>query len=176
MIKQATENAKKGAFKNVEFRQGEIENLPVDEESIDLIISNCVINLSPDKKTVFKEAFRVLKPQGRIVISDMVLLKELPSFLRNSIKAYAECLGGAILKDQYLNIITTTGFTDVKVINETRYPAEYLNLEDPDAEALIKEMHLTKAQAKEIAKNSSMLSASLSTLPNLANKNKILPR
>ena len=151
MIKQATDNAKKGNFKNIEFRQGEIENLPVDDESIDIVISNCVINLSTDKNKVFKEAFRVLKPNGRIMISDMVLLKELPSFIRNSIKMYAECLGGAILKDQYLDAIKKTGLKEVKVINETRYPAEYLDLEDPDAKAIINKMNLTKEQAKTMA-------------------------
>ena len=135
----------------MEFRQGEIENLPVDNESVDLVISNCVINLSPDKKKVFSEAFRVLKPNGKIMISDMVLLKELPSFIRNSIKMYAECLGGAILKDQYLNALKGTGFKVVKVINEVRYPAEYLDLEDPDAQAIIGSMNLTKEQAKKMA-------------------------
>ena len=151
MIKQATANAKKGEFKNVEFRLGEIENLPVDDGSVDLVISNCVINLSTDKKKVFKEAFRALRPNGRIMISDMVLLKELPSFIRKSVKAYAECLGGAILKDQYLGAIREAGFKEIKVVNETRYPAEYIDLEDPDVRAIIGEMNLTKEQAKKMA-------------------------
>ena len=105
MIKKARENTKKGNYNNVEFRLGEIEKLPVDDNTIDVIISNCVINLSPEKKNVFKEAFRVLKPSGRIMISDIVLLKELPDFIKNSVEAYAGCISGAILKDEYIKII-----------------------------------------------------------------------
>lgn len=101
---------------------------------------------------MFKEAFRVLRPNGRIMISDMVLLKELPNFLRNSIKAYAECLlGGAILKDQYMDAIKETGFKELRIINEKRYPAEYIDLEDPDAKAIISEMNITKEQAKKMS-------------------------
>ena len=154
MIKQARANAEKSNYKNVEFRQGEIENIPIDDGSVDLVISNCVINLSPDKKKVFKETFRTLKPGGRIMISDLVLLKELPDFIRNSIEAYAECFVALILKDQYLGAIEEAGFRDVKVIDETRYPVQLIDFEDPTAKAIIKEMKLSKEQAKEIAKKS----------------------
>ena len=138
MIKQARANAEKNNYKNVEFRQGEIENLPIDDESVDLVISNCVINLSPDKEKVFKETFRTLKLGGRIMISDLVLLKELPDFIRNSIEAHSECFVALILKDQYLGAIEEAGFQDVKVIDETRYPVQLINLEDPTAKAILK--------------------------------------
>ncbi|OGP74967.1 MAG: arsenite S-adenosylmethyltransferase, partial [Deltaproteobacteria bacterium RBG_16_50_11] len=92
MIEKAKENAKKSNYRNVEFRRGDIETLPVDDDSIDVVMSNCVINLSPDKAKVFKEAFRALKPGGRLTISDIVLLKELPGFVKESIEAYVGCV------------------------------------------------------------------------------------
>jgi ubiquinone/menaquinone biosynthesis C-methylase UbiE len=87
MLDRARENARKGNYENVEFRLGEIENLPAADNSVDVIISNCVINLAPDKKRVFKEAYRVLRPEGRIMVSDMVLIKELPDVIKNSVSA-----------------------------------------------------------------------------------------
>ncbi len=103
MLDKARENARKGNYKNVEFRLGEIENLPVADNAVDVIISNCVINLAPDKKRVFDEAFRVLKPGGRLMVSDIVLTKELPAALKNSIEAYVGCVAGASKKDDYLS-------------------------------------------------------------------------
>jgi len=105
MIEKAKENAKNGNYKNVEFRLGEIEKLSVADNSTDLVMSNCVINLSPDKGNVFKEAFRVLKPSGRLMISDIVLLRELPKVIKESIEAYIGCLSGAIMKEEYLQKI-----------------------------------------------------------------------
>jgi SAM-dependent methyltransferase len=102
MIEKARENAKKGNYESVEFRVGEIESLPVADNSIDIIISNCVINLSPDESKVFQEAFRVLKPSGRLIVSDIVLLKELPDVIKRSIEAYIGCLSGAMMKNKYL--------------------------------------------------------------------------
>ncbi|MFA5859297.1 MAG: arsenite methyltransferase [Elusimicrobiota bacterium] len=119
MIKKAEGNAKRGGVKNVEFKLGEIEKLPVEDNSIDVIISNCVINLSPDKQQVFKEAFRVLKPGGCIWVSDIVLLGKLPKVVKESMAAYASCVSGAVLKDKYLGFITSAGFVDVKVEEET---------------------------------------------------------
>ncbi len=124
MLAKAKENAKKGKYTNVEFRLGEIEKLPVEDNSIDVIISNCVINLSPDKESVFKEANRVLKSGGRLMVSDLVLAKELPKELKDSIEAYVGCLAGAIKKEEYLNLISLAGFQDIKVIGESSYPVD----------------------------------------------------
>jgi ArsR family transcriptional regulator len=111
MINKARNLAEKYGFKNVEFRLGDIDNLPVENESIDVIISNCVINLAPDKLKVFKEAFRVLKSNGRMYVSDIVLLSELTEEQRNDDELIAGCVGGALLKDDYLKIITEAGFS-----------------------------------------------------------------
>ena len=124
MVVKAKENAKKGKYTNVEFRLGEIEKLPVEGNSIDVIISNCVINLSPDKEQVFKEAFRVLKSGGRLMVSDLVLIKELPDAIKESIEAYVGCLAGATRRDEYLKLITMAGFQGVKVISESNYPVD----------------------------------------------------
>ncbi|MFA6281270.1 MAG: arsenite methyltransferase [Candidatus Omnitrophota bacterium] len=124
MIDKARANAKRGNYTNVEFRLGEIEKLPVEDNSIDIIISNCVINLSPDKESVFKEAFRVLKTGGRIMVSDLVLLKELPDKIKKSIEAYVGCLAGASLKDKYIGCIKEAGFQDIKIISQISYPIE----------------------------------------------------
>jgi SAM-dependent methyltransferase len=131
MIEKAQANAKKGSYTNVEFRFGEIEKLPVDNSSVDVIISNCVINLSPDKEKVFREAFRVLKPGGRLMVSDLVLVKELPDAIKESVEAYVGCLAGAIGKGEYLKLITMTGFQNVLVISESSYPVDAMfdNLE-----------------------------------------------
>lgn len=126
MLDKARENARKGGYRQVEFRLGEIENLPVAENTADIIISNCVINLAPDKERVFAEAFRILKPGGRLMVSDLVLLSELPASLKESIAAYVGCISGAIGKDLYLDAIKTAGFQNVKVIDETTYPIEEL--------------------------------------------------
>lgn len=124
MVEKARANAKKGGYSNVEFRLGEVEKLPVKDNSIDVIISNCVINLSPDKKSVFAEAFRVLKPGGRLMVSDLVLVKELPAIIKESVEAYVGCLAGAIFKKDYLNYIKESGFDKIRVVGETFYPVE----------------------------------------------------
>jgi len=122
MVEKARENAKKGNYGNIEFRVGEIESLPVADNSIDVIISNCVINLSPDKRMAFKEAFRVLRAGGRLMVSDIVLLNELPGFIRDSIEAYIGCLSGAILKEDYMEAIREAGFHEVRIVDETPFP------------------------------------------------------
>ncbi|HTY44453.1 MAG TPA: arsenite methyltransferase [Patescibacteria group bacterium] len=124
MIEKAKANAEKGGYRNVEFRLGEIESLPVEDNSIDVIISNCVINLSPDKESVFKEAFRVLRPGGRLMVSDLVLVKDLPKAIKDSVEAYVGCLAGAIFKEDYLNFIKKSGFDDIRIVGETFYPVE----------------------------------------------------
>ncbi len=124
MLDKARENAEKGGYGNVEFRLGEIENLPVADNTADIIISNCVINLSPDKSRVFQEAFRVLKPGGRLMVSDIVLLKELPAALKESIDAYVGCIAGAVMKEDYLDAIGKAGFQEVRIIDETLFPVK----------------------------------------------------
>ena len=121
MIERARLNAKKGNYKNVEFRLGEIEKLPVEDDSVDAIISNCVINLSQDKEKVFKESFRVLKPCGKIFISDIVLLRALPKIIMSSLEAYVGCIAGASMKDDYLNYIKTAGFKKINIIDQTAF-------------------------------------------------------
>jgi arsenite methyltransferase len=150
MIEKARENAKKGNYGNVEFRLGEIEKLPVANGSVDLIISNCVINLSPDKGKVFQEAFRALKPGGRIMISDIVTLRELPDVIRNSIEAYIGCVSGAIRKDEYLQKIEGAGFQDVKVMGETSFSVEFI-VNDPTVKAIIEKSGLPPEKVADIA-------------------------
>lgn len=151
MIDRARANAKKSGLKNVEFRLGEIENLPVPDAQADLIISNCVINLSTDKPRVFKEAFRALKPGGRIMVSDLILMKELPQRVRVSVEAYVGCLAGASLKDKYLKTIQNAGFSDIQVVSESHYPVEDM-LNDPTAKALVRDLSLTPEDLRSVEK------------------------
>jgi arsenite methyltransferase len=150
MLDKARANAKKGKYSNVEFRLGEIENLPVADNSVDVIISNCVINLAPNKKRVFEEAFRVLAPKGRLMVSDIVLLKELPESIQKNVEAYAGCISGAVLKDKYLELIRKAGFQEIKVIDEKTYPLEYIISESTLKEA-IKMANMTEEEVKEAA-------------------------
>ena len=152
MIEKARANAGGGGFDNVEFRLGEINNLPVADNVVDIVISNCVINLVPDKKRAFAETFRVLKPGGRIMISDIVLLEELPDSVRDSVEAYAGCLGGAIMKDEYLDAIEEAGFTDVQVLEETIFPVEDM-LHDPAAGIVIENLKIPKDSIERIARS-----------------------
>ena len=121
MIQRAISTASEYGYENIEFRLGEIEKLPVEDNSVDVVISNCVINLSPDKKKVFQETFRVLKPNGRIMISDIVTEGELPTEVKKSFDAWASCVAGALEKNQYLNTIREVGFKDVKIVSESTY-------------------------------------------------------
>ncbi|MEE8352926.1 MAG: arsenite methyltransferase, partial [Dehalococcoidales bacterium] len=119
MVSRARANAERGGYENVDFRLGEIENLPVADGTVDAIISNCVINLSPDKPRVFREAFRTLKPGGRLMVSDIVLTGELPEEVRQSLAAYAGCVAGALPKEEYLAGLADAGFKDVEIVTET---------------------------------------------------------
>ena len=149
MIDKGRENARKGNYENVEFRLGEIENIPAGDNSVDAVISNCVINLSPDKKRVFAEAFRVLKPGGRLMVSDIVLLKELPDFIINSIEAYVGCISGAMMRDEYIEAIREAGFREVKVMDEAVFPIECM-ANDPTAKAIINDLNITTEYIKDI--------------------------
>lgn len=119
MIEKAKSNAEKNGYKNVEFRLGEIENLPTDDNSIDVVISNCVINLIPDKEKAFSEIHRVLKDGGKIYLSDIVLLDNLSEELKKDEELLAGCVGGALLRDDYLDIIKKAGF-EVKILSEDK--------------------------------------------------------
>jgi arsenite methyltransferase len=116
MLALANENAKKVGATNVEFRKGELESLPVEDGSVDIIISNCVINLSPDKDRVFREAFRVLKPGGRVAISDMVTRIPMPDILRANMTSWSACVSGAITEKEYLEKMRLAGFIDVSKV------------------------------------------------------------
>jgi arsenite methyltransferase len=149
MLERARANSKKGGYQNVEFRLGEIENMPVADNTADIIISNCVVNLSPDKQRVFNEAYRVLKSNGRLMISDMVLLKELPERVKSSVLAYVGCVAGADLKEDYLGKIKQAGFRNVDVVAENHMPE--LFLDEPDVKAFVQEQKMTKKEIAEIS-------------------------
>ncbi len=117
MLAKSRAAAERAGITNIEFREGDIEQLPVEDNSVDVIISNCVINLAPNKSKVFEEAFRVLRPGGRLAVSDIVLDKELPGHIRESIGNYTGCLGGAILEEDYLHLIEEAGFERIEVVD-----------------------------------------------------------
>ncbi|MFH1684327.1 MAG: arsenite methyltransferase [Candidatus Margulisiibacteriota bacterium] len=137
MVEKARDNAKKNEVENVEFRLGEIENLPLADNSVDVVISNCVINLSADKPRVFQEVHRVLKLGGRIAISDIALLKELPEKIHESIEAYVGCVGGAILVEDYKNIVETSGLRDAKITIKGSSACIDPNTKDPLGRAIL---------------------------------------
>ena len=120
MIEKARQNAAEAGAKNVEFRLGEIELMPVEDESVDWVISNCVINLAPDKDIVFREAHRVLKPGGKLLVSDIVA-NHLPKWLRSTISNWANCISGALPEDQYLDAIRRAGLDEIQVFSKAPY-------------------------------------------------------
>jgi SAM-dependent methyltransferase len=150
MVDKARQNARRGKYTNVEFRLGEIENLPVADGTVDVVISNCVINLSPNKKRVFEEAFRVLKPDGRLMVSDIVLLRKLPEAIKSNIEAYIGCLSGAEMKEKYLKLIEEAGFKEVKIVQEERFPVENM-MNDPTVQAIAKTSKVPLEEMKKIA-------------------------
>jgi SAM-dependent methyltransferase len=148
MIDKARGNAQKEGYENVEFRLGEIENLPVSNESVDIVISNCVINLSPDKRRVFDETFRVLRSGGRLMVSDIILLKELPDFIKNSPEAYVGCISGAMMKDEYLGAMKAAGFQEVRIVGETSFPLECVT-DSAVAKEAIEDAGLSRDELKD---------------------------
>ena len=149
MVDKARENARKGDYENVEFRLGEIENLPVADNTADAIISNCVINLTPNKLRVFEEAFRVLKPGGRLMVSDIVLLKELPDSIKKGAHP-ASCVQGAIMKDKYINTIEQVGFRDIEIAGERQHSFEEV-ADDPNAKIIVANPKTDTQELKSIS-------------------------
>jgi SAM-dependent methyltransferase len=149
MLEKARENALVVGLDNVEFRKGTIEALPVEDESVDVILSNCVINLSPEKERVYREAFRVLRPGGRLMVSDLVLERPLAPQVLESMDAYLGCVGGAALRVEYLATIEKAGFCEVRVQRETRY-SDVASLDDPSVVDAMARFGVTRAQAIEL--------------------------
>lgn len=137
MIHRARTIARRGAVHNVEFRLGEIENLPVADGSVDVIISNCVINLVPDKRRVFQEAYRILKPGGRLALSDTALQKELAEKVKSSLDAHVACIAGAIPVERYQSLLEEAGFHDVRVTRKAASPCISADTTDPIGQAVM---------------------------------------
>lgn len=163
MLEKARENARRGGYANTEFRLGEIENLPVADNYVDVIISNCVINLSPDKNRVFREAYRVLKPGGRLMVSDIVLLKELPAEIKNSLAAYVSCVAGALTKEEYLKAIREAGFREVKVVAEIPFPIGWME-NDPLLKKAAEKLNLSPEKTRELSQGVESVKISASKL------------
>ena len=121
MVVRARENKIKLNATNTEFRLGELENLPVESGTVDRIISNCVINLVPDKRAAFREMYRVLKPGGKVAISDIVSLGAIPPSIRGDMAEWAGCVAGAVERDEYLTIAREAGFSEVRIVRERSY-------------------------------------------------------
>jgi SAM-dependent methyltransferase len=139
MIERATANAARAGAENVEFRHGRLEALPVEDASIDAVTSNCVINLVPDKTAVFREVARVLRPGGRLVISDIVLDGPLPDRVANDLLAYVGCVAGARQRDDYFALVESAGFTELEVLKDVDYLACLGETLPPDVEGLLNE-------------------------------------
>ena len=161
MLQLARKNAAKGNYSNVDFIKGDIEKLPLAENIAEHVISNCVINLSLNKGEVFKEAYRVLKNDGKLSISDIVLREELPDFIKNSLGGHIACVSGAEKVEDYLQYIKDAGFKDIKIESKAEFPLE-LMLADPQVMKIAKETNfkLDSKEAKDIA--SKVVSISLS--------------
>jgi SAM-dependent methyltransferase len=148
MLERARAAARRSGLENVEFRLGEIEHLPLADASADVIISNCVINLSPNKRQVFREASRVLRSGGRVAVSDIVLLADLPPALRSDLGLCASCVAGALRKEQYLEAIRLAGFRDVRVVSERS--AGRLIEDEAEAERLAGIAGLSPAEVQKL--------------------------
>lgn len=152
MLSLARKNAKKAKYTNVEFLKGDIEEIPLQDNMADHIISNCVINLSLNKQQVYKEAFRILKPGGRISVSDVVLQSELPEYIKNSLVGHVACVSGAEKIEDYLAYIKNAGFTNIKIESKSQFPLE-LMLSDPQINKIAKKMNfdVDSKEAKSLA-------------------------
>jgi len=152
MLDRARANAERGGYSNVEFRKGVIEELPVADGTVDVVISNCVINLSPDKPKVFSEIHRVLKPGGRMLVSDIVLSAPLPESVRNSIEAYVGCVAGAMQAEDYLELVRQTGFSTVDEVSRASY-GDVINEDEEMACCLGEEAGASEAEVRKWASN-----------------------
>lgn len=150
MVEKAKANAKDWGYSNVVFKLGEIEDLPLPDRSVDAVISNCVINLSPDKRKVFAEVYRVLRPGGRFMVSDIVLTRPLPPELKESVGAYVGCIAGAVSKGEYLAAINAAGFKNVKIIGESDFPLDYAE-DIPGVLETIAELGMSATEVKKAA-------------------------
>ena len=151
MLEKARKNAEAVGSSNVEFRKGYIEALPIEDESVDVIISNCVINLSPEKHKVYAEAYRVLRPGGRVMVSDVVLERELPEVVLRSVDAYIGCVGGASLRGAYLQTIRDAGFSEVRVEREACF-GDTIDLDAPSIQEAMKGLGIDREQAREFVR------------------------
>jgi SAM-dependent methyltransferase len=148
MIARARKNAAAVGLGNIEFRLGEIEHLPVTDGTVDVVISNCVVNLVPDKHRAFSEAYRVLAPGGRIMVSDMVLSADIPAEFRSSVAGYVACLSGAMLEDDYLGAIAAAGFEHVEVVERAPY---VVDAEDEFARGIAESIGVSTEAAVELS-------------------------
>jgi SAM-dependent methyltransferase len=148
MLERARRNAEQGGFRNVEFREGRLEALPVADASVDALTSNCVINLVPDKAAVFREIARVLKPGGRLVISDIVLDGELPAAIAKDLYAYVGCIAGAALRGDYLGLVEAAGLGELQVLKDVDYTSASAAAAPGEMQALLER---TGVRLEEIA-------------------------
>ena len=149
MLERARENAREGGYTNVEFRKGYIEDLSLEDESVDVILSNCVINLSPEKSKVFREAYRVLRPGGRLMVSDVVLEHALPAEVLRSADAYLGCVGGASVRAEYLDTIAKAGFREVRIEREAAFKDAF-SREDPLVQEAMERLDVTWEQVQDL--------------------------
>ena len=152
MLEKARANARATGYANVEFRKGYIEALPIEDESVDVILSNCVINLSPEKHKVYAEAYRVLRPGGRVMVSDVVLERALPDAVLQSIDAYMGCVGGASLREPYLQTVRDAGFREVRVEREACF-GDTIDLDDPVIQEAMEKLGIDREQAREYGRS-----------------------
>ena len=149
MIHRAQENARNMGFTNVEFKMGEMESIPLPENSVDVVISNCVINLSPDKDSVFREIFRVLKPKGRIAVSDIVTQSKLPKFITQNAEAWTSCIGGALKERDYLDKIQAAGFSNISIESKHIYTQDQISM-FKETDSTIFEKPLSQREIKAV--------------------------
>ena len=151
VVEQVSSGCGGQAAADAAARKGVIEELPLEDASADVILSNCVINLFPEKQRVYAEAYRVLKPGGRLMVSDIVLERPLPEQVLRSVDAYIGCVGGAVLREEYLETVRRAGFREVRVDREACF-GDTIDLDDPQIAEAMGEIEITREQARDYAK------------------------